>query len=145
VTVVTARAPSGGFAGLTVNSFSSLSLEPPLILWSITHASPSRLVFEAASHFAVNVLTEEQAALSRRFATPNPNKFAGVDINLGHGGAPLIAGGAATLECRSYSRQRAGDHWLLLGQVERFTRGPGKPLIFCMGRYWRGGEPLDPV
>ena len=140
VTIVTTRASNGSFVGLTVNSFNSLSLDPPLILWSINDGSASLAAFEQSSHFAVNILCEEQAEVSRRFASAVSNKFGGLDILDGAGGVPVIAGCAAHLECRTYSHQRAGDHVLFIGQVERFTHCAKRPLIYYRGNYFAAGE-----
>lgn len=135
VTIVTTRGADGTHIGLTVNSFNSLSLEPPLILWSLSAGSPRLAVFEAASHFAVNILCEDQAEISQHFASRIVDKFEGVEVSPGAGGAPLIAGCSAWLECRNYSRQKGGDHVLFIGEVERFSHSNRKPLIFSNGKY----------
>ncbi|WP_440995815.1 flavin reductase family protein [Arhodomonas sp. SL1] len=138
VTVVTTRAPDGTPVGLTVNSFSSVSLEPPLILWSLMRDSPSRAAFLAASHFAVNVLAVEQEALCRRFATPRPDKFEGVQWWAGAGGAPVLAGCVARFQCRRSLRHDGGDHDILLGRVEAFDHDPMvEPLVFVAGDFRR--------
>lgn len=140
VTIMTTRSPNGAFVGLTVNSFNSLSLDPPLVLWSINDVSVSLAAFEQASHFAVNILCEDQADISRRFASQVPNKFAGLEVLDGAGGIPLIAGCAAHLECRTFSHQRAGDHVLFIGQIERFSHCSKRPLIYYRGNYFAAGE-----
>lgn len=99
VVVVTAGSAANRCAGLTVNSFSSVSLDPPLVLWSLRLDAPSRPVFEEASHFAVNILAENQTELANRFATPHPDKFAGVACIEGMGGTLLLNGCVAHLEC----------------------------------------------
>ncbi|WP_211210605.1 flavin reductase family protein [Arhodomonas aquaeolei] len=136
VTIVTARGEDGSPVGLTVNSFSSVSLEPPLVLWSLVQHSPSRPVFERASHFTVNVLTTGQRELSQRFASPRPDKFEGVRWWAGAGGAPVIEGCLAHFQCRHALRYDGGDHDIFLGRVEAFDTSPtGEPLVFVAGRY----------
>lgn len=135
VTVVTTRDADGRPVGLTANSFSSVSLDPPLVLWSLSRRSANLAVFEAAGHFAVNVLAADQTALSERFARPSHDRFAGVDWTEGVGGAPVVAGCAATFECRTESRHEGGDHVIFLGRVERFDHAERVPLAFHGGRY----------
>src|SRR5206468_10572885 len=101
VTVVTARASDGRKVGVTVNSFSSVSLDPPLILWSLSRQTPSFIDFTNATHFAVNVLESQQHHLSRQFSTPLPDKFAGVEFEEGTGGVPLLHGAIAQLDRKS--------------------------------------------
>lgn len=142
VTVVTCRGPQREPVGLTVNSFNALSLEPPLVLWSLRLASPSLAAFDAAEHFAINVLSEGQVDLSRRFALPQPDKF---DDGLWHEGTaslPLLSGSAATFECERVSRQDGGDHRLYIGRVLRVQWQPVPPLVFHRGHYHLLGEVL---
>ena len=134
VTVITAQAGDDR-AGVTVNSFSSLSLEPPLILWAINRQSKSYPVFEAATHFAVNILASDQIEVSRCFATPAEDKFAQVAWTSGEWGTPVLANVLATLECESEARYEGGDHILILGRVKRFSRFEKDPLLFVQGRY----------
>lgn len=143
VTVITTVDPDGVFVGLTVNSFNSLSLDPPLILWSLGTRSSSRRAFEACGHFAVNILAEDQAAISRRFASPARNKFHGVATQAGLAGAPLIDGCAAYIECRTHSTQVAGDHLLFIGRVERVHTAGRRPLVYVGGRYCGVGPGKD--
>ena len=135
VTVVTARSDSGALVGLTVNSFSSLSLDPPLVLWSLVSSSSSAAAFREAPHFAINILSDQQVEVSQRFASKVPNKFGAVEVGEGVGGSPLITGCAAWFECSTESMQEAGDHILFIGRVQRFSRADRKPLIFCAGKY----------
>ena len=102
VTVVTAAAPGGRTVGVTANSFNSVSLEPPLILWSLDKRSSSLAVFEAASHFAVNILAADQIELSNNFAKPREDRFAGIEHRAGEGGAPLLADCAACFQCERH-------------------------------------------
>lgn len=135
VTIVTARRNDGAPVGLTVNSFSSVSLEPPLILWSLSVYAPSLPAMQEATHFAVNILAEDQTDLSNRFAKPSSDKFAGVKITEGIEGLPLIDGAVAYFQCRNESRYYGGDHVIFLGLVEDYAHGGQTPLVFCQGRY----------
>jgi 3-hydroxy-9,10-secoandrosta-1,3,5(10)-triene-9,17-dione monooxygenase reductase component len=142
VTLVTCRGAAGEPVGLTVNSFNALSLEPPLVLWSLRLASPSLPMFDNAMYFAINVLAEGQVDLSRRFASPLPDKF---DDGLWHEGIarlPLLTGSAAHFECERVSRQDAGDHRLYIGRVLRLQWQPVPPLVFHRGHYHLLGEVL---
>ena len=142
VTIVTCRDAAGEAIGLTVNSFNALSLSPPLVLWSLRLASPSLAAFDAASHFAVNVLAESQVDLSRRFASALPGKFdQGLWLDGMHG-LPLLAGSAAIFECALVSQQTSGDHRLYIGQVLAVQSQPLPPLLYHAGRYHLLGEIL---
>lgn len=142
VTIATCRDPNGARVGLTANSFNSLSLDPPLVLWSLRSASPALPAFQAASHFAINVLSEAQVALSRRFASPVPDRFAEGQWAEGAGGAPVLAGCAAVFECALHSQQAVGDHVLFIGQVEHLYETAVPPLVFQAGHYRLLGEIL---
>ncbi|QHE84849.1 flavin reductase family protein [Hydrogenophaga sp. BPS33] len=135
VTVITTQAPDGKREGLTANSFSALSLDPPLILWSISRRSPSLAGFLASGHFAINVLSAGQAEMSHRFATPSEDKFAGLKVGVGVGASPLLEGVIARFECSIDSTVDGGDHLLFVGRVHRLAYGDGEPLIFNAGRY----------
>jgi flavin reductase (DIM6/NTAB) family NADH-FMN oxidoreductase RutF len=135
VTVVTARAADGQPVGVTINSFASVSLEPPLVLWSLGVESPSLEVFEACSHYAINVLAADQTEFSQRFSQSQSDKFAGIDLKVGAGGAPILPGCCARFECRNEARYPGGDHVILVGYVESFHREEKPPLIFHGGRY----------
>ena len=135
VTIVTCRDEQGQAVGLTANSFNALSLDPPLVLWSLRQASSTIEAFTNASHFAVNVLAADQVDLSRRFARPSSAKFdAGVWTD-GQGGAPLLAGCVAVFECRRRSHHAAGDHVLFIGEVERIGGDAATPLVYHAGHY----------
>ncbi|NBU88547.1 MAG: flavin reductase [Betaproteobacteria bacterium] len=142
VTVVTCLDSAGERRGLTVNSFTSVSLEPPLVLWSLRRVSPSLEAFERASHFAVNVLSQEQVEVSRHFASQDPDKFAVGHWSEGLGGAPVLSAAAAVFECESYQVMDAGDHRLLLGQVMNYRDQGVAALVFQGGRYRLLGEVL---
>ncbi len=137
VTVVTTRTPQGAKVGMTANSFTSVSMDPPLVLWCPSKFAPSLGDFEAATHFAINVLESSQHVLSRQFATPAEDKFAGVDTTEGVAGVPLLDGAVATFQCRTVARHEAGDHVIYVGEVEKYVRTEGDPLVFHAGAYHR--------
>ena len=135
VTIVTCRDENGEPVGLTANSFNALSLDPPLVLWSLRQASSTIAAFTNASHFAVNVLAADQVDLSRRFAKPSSAKFDAGEWTDGQGGAPLLAGCVAVFECRRRSHHAAGDHLLFIGEVERIGGSADTPLVYHAGHY----------
>ena len=135
VTVVTALAPDGRPIGLTVSSFNTVSLDPPLIVWSLSLGSANHEAFRGAGHYAVNVLALDQVWLSQRFAQPNGDKFGGIELSPGLGGAPLLPGCCAYFECRNETQHPGGDHLVFIGRVERFARLAKEPLLFHGGRY----------
>lgn len=135
VTIITAVDAQGKRWGLTANSFTSVSLNPPLVLWNQSVTAPSYPVFRDAERFAVNILAEDQVDLSRRFSSPVADKFAGVRVRPGLGGVPLIEGCAAYLECSREGAFPGGDHSVFLGRVERMERRACRPLVFGNGRY----------
>jgi flavin reductase (DIM6/NTAB) family NADH-FMN oxidoreductase RutF len=135
VTVVSTRARDGRRIGLTVNSFSSVSLDPPLVLWSLSRNSSSLADFTSASHFAVNVLAAGQHHLSRQFATSLEDRFGDVECLEGRGGCPLLKGATAHFVCRNIRQCDGGDHVIFIGEVEDYKWNEGEPLIFHSGRY----------
>jgi len=135
VTVITACTPDGRQAGVTANSFNSVSLEPPLVLWSIMKNSGSLEIFDQASHFAVNILAADQIHLSNHFARPSDDKFADVDYEKGLGNAPLLPDCAARFQCENFQRLDGGDHWILLGKVVAFDDIGRSPLAYHGGAY----------
>jgi flavin reductase (DIM6/NTAB) family NADH-FMN oxidoreductase RutF len=143
VTVITAVA-DGVRAALTANSFSTVSLDPPLVLWSLKQQSPSMPTFRAADHFAVSVLDASQHELSLRFARPHPDKFAGVPITEGLGGCPLLDGALAHFECGVAHSLDGGDHRIFIGRVLRAAYRDGDPLVFAAGRFGRVTALDDP-
>lgn len=134
VTVIT-TVDDGRFHGLTVNSFNSVSLDPPLVLWSQAVNAGSHPVFFKAEHFAVNILAEDQIELSNRFAKSSEEKFASLEVDIGIGGVPLLRGCSAWLQCRVFSRLPGGDHTIYLGEVHSIDRAERKPLVFGNGQY----------
>jgi flavin reductase (DIM6/NTAB) family NADH-FMN oxidoreductase RutF len=140
VTIVTCSDGDGVRVGLTANSFNALSLDPPLVLWSLRRASPSLPAFGGARHFAINILAESQVELSRRFASSVADKFADGVWRDGLGGAPVLSGAAAVLECELTLQQQAGDHQLFIGRVLRLEDLAIPPLVFHGGHYHMLGE-----
>lgn len=137
VTIVTARAANGKLVGLTANSFNSVSLNPPLVLWSLSHAAASMAVFSSGSHYAINILAADQQELARRFAAKGVDRWTAVAFEEGIGGAPLLAGAAATFECFNRSRYEEGDHVIFVGEVERCAHRAGtSPLLFHGGKFY---------
>jgi len=135
VTVITTLDETGRPIGLTANSFASVSLEPPLILWSQSRTAPSYPVFCNASRFAVSILAAHQDDISDRFARGGADKFQGVAVRAGLGGVPLIEGAAATLECSLAAAYEGGDHTVFLGRVERIEQRDMESLAYAHGRY----------
>jgi flavin reductase (DIM6/NTAB) family NADH-FMN oxidoreductase RutF len=137
VTVVTARTPAGVLVGLTANSFNSLSLEPPLVLWSLSQAAGSMAALSGGSHYAINVLAADQKALAENFASKRADRWADVAFHDGACGAPLLNGAAATFECFNRSRYEEGDHVIFVGEVERCSHRTGAaPLLFHGGKFY---------
>lgn len=135
VTIITTRDPAGAPVGLTVNSFNSVSLNPPLVLWSLAETSNSLSIFRAASHWAVHVLSSDQESLSGRFARRGEDKFAGAEFEPGLGEVPLLRGCSARFQCRTAFQYEGGDHVIFVGEVLSFDRSDAAPLVFHSGRY----------
>jgi flavin reductase (DIM6/NTAB) family NADH-FMN oxidoreductase RutF len=135
VTVITTRLADGSFLGLTASSFNSVSLDPPLVLWSLSQQASSLPVFTGNSHYVINVLSGDQAALAERFAMRIENRFEGVDFVLSHTGLPILKGVAAWFECHNRSRYPEGDHVIFVGEVERCDAMPQPALVFHGGQF----------
>jgi flavin reductase (DIM6/NTAB) family NADH-FMN oxidoreductase RutF len=137
VTIITARAADGTPVGLTANSFNSVSMTPPLVLWSLGLQAGSLPVFRTVSHYAIHILAAEQRELAERFAARGVDRFAGLTWREGSGGAPLLDGAAAVLECRHRNGHEEGDHIIFVGEVEHCRyRAGASPLIFHGGRFY---------
>ncbi len=134
VTIVTTRA-DGRDVGLTANSFNSVSLDPPLVLWSLAKQSSAMAAFEAAEYFAVHILSAQQEALAARFAQRDVDRFADLALGRGHGDAPLLDNCAARFECRRAHLYQGGDHAIIVGEVLTFERFDRPALAFHGGRY----------
>ncbi|WP_410866068.1 flavin reductase family protein [Paraburkholderia sp. SIMBA_027] len=138
VTIITTRSPDGRAVGITANSFSSVSLDPPLVLWSLARSSSSYAAFAAARYWAIHILAQEQEALSGRFASRGIDRFAGVPTRNGIGDTPLIEGCVGWLQCERAVQYDGGDHAIFLGEVRSFTqRQDAAPLVFHGGQYRR--------
>jgi flavin reductase (DIM6/NTAB) family NADH-FMN oxidoreductase RutF len=137
VTIITAAAADGKPYGITCNSFASVSLNPPLVLWSLVLYSSSLGAFENASHFAVSVLGASQQALANKFAKSSDDKFTGVEWRPGLGNAPILADSVANFQCRVANRYYGGDHVIFLGAVEAYSYNRREPLLFARGGYGR--------
>lgn len=135
VTIMTAQNAQGEKVGVTANSFNSVSLDPPLILWSIDKRSSSYEVFRTATHFAVNILAADQIDLSNQFARSKDDKYANVKFNLGAGQAPIFEECSAVFECERYNIVEGGDHWIIIGRVINFQDNGRSPLLYHQGAY----------
>lgn len=137
VTIVTARTAHGELVGLTANSFNSVSLTPPLVLWSLSRTAGSMAAFAAGSHYAINILAADQQALARQFAARGTDRYRDVAFDTGSQGAPLLHGAVATFECFNRSRYEEGDHVIFVGEVEQCHHRPGaSPLLFHGGQFY---------
>jgi len=135
VTVITTRLADGTFFGLTASSFNSVSLTPPLVLWSLDQGASSLPLFTGNSHYVINVLAGDQAALATRFARRIENRFQGIEFDLSHTGLPILKGVAAWFECHNRSRYPEGDHVIFVGEVERCDVSPRPALVFHAGQF----------
>jgi flavin reductase (DIM6/NTAB) family NADH-FMN oxidoreductase RutF/DNA-binding MarR family transcriptional regulator len=135
VTLVTTRNDSGEPVGLTANSFNSVSLDPPLVLWSLARRSSNLTAFSRAQHWAVHILASDQETLSSRFGSRGTDKFRGLEIDCGVGDVPLLRGCTARFQCRTAFQYDGGDHIIFVGEVLTFDRSDLPPLLFHGGRY----------
>lgn len=137
VTIVTALTPDGQPLGLTVNSFNSVSLAPPLVLWSLGLKAASMAAFEHAQHYAIHVLSVDQKYLAERFASKVANRFEGVDWQANAQGVPVLPGSAAVFECQAKSRYPEGDHVIFVGEVQSSLHDASRaPLLFHGGKFY---------
>lgn len=135
VTVVTTLDEGGRKVGLTANSFSSVSLDPPIVLWSLSKQSKSLDAFLKGARFVINVLSMDQLSLSHQFSKAAVDRFEGVATTNGLGNLPVINDCAANIECKTITSQEVGDHILFLGQIERYNYLKKDTLMFCNGSY----------
>ncbi len=142
VAIVTTRRADGSPEGLTVNSFTSVSLDPPLVLFSLDRHGRCAGPFSQASHFAVHILGSSQTELSRMFATRGGTEWSRIDWTAGLGGCPLLPGDLATLQCAVHARHDGGDHMIVIGRVLSLRHSEGDPLVYFRGRY-RGIAPAE--
>jgi len=144
VTIVTARAPDGTPVGVTANSFNSVSLDPPLVLWSLARSSRSLAAFQSADHWVVHILAADQEALSNRFAKSGEDKFSGMATEAGVGAAPLLKDCACRLQCKTAFMKEGGDHVIFVGEVVAFDRRDVPSLVFQAGKYALATRKTDP-
>lgn len=142
VTVVTTRLEDGSFFGLTASSFNSVSLDPPLVLWSLSAQARSLPAFTGNSHYVINVLSADQSALAEQFSRRVEDRFAGVDFFLSRTGLPVLGGVSAWFECHNRSRYPEGDHVIFVGEVECCDVNPQPALVFHGGRFM-ATSPVD--
>ena len=134
ITVVTSCSAEGQDFGLTATSFNSVSLDPPMILWSLDRGSSNASAFEKADSFAVHVLASDQEHVCKQFSAKGIDRFAGLGCTRGHGGVPVIPGCSAVFECRVAHRYEGGDHVIVVGEVLAFSSAPRDPLLFYRGK-----------
>ena len=134
VTIITARGPNGDLVGVTANSFNSVSLDPPLVLWSLDKGSPSLPILEDSDYFCVHILSDKQGEECMAFAKSGTDKFGAVAHSEGLGGAPLLEGCLARFECKNVVHHDGGDHVIIVGEVEKYEVNGGDPLIFFRGQ-----------
>src|SRR3954470_12500343 len=137
VTIITAMTSNGTPYGLTCNSFASVSLTPPLVLWSLGMFSQGLTTFQNASHFTINILGASQQALASQFAKSSEDKFVGVSWTPGLGNAPVLTDSVASFQCRAANRYYGGDHIIFLGAVEAYGYNRQEPLLFARGGFGR--------
>jgi flavin reductase (DIM6/NTAB) family NADH-FMN oxidoreductase RutF len=141
VTIIATRESATRYAGFTANSFNSVSLVPPLVVWSLARDSNTLPAFVAAERYAISVLAHDQVDLALRFSRPHADRFDGVAYTLGWADAPLITGAVAWFECRHFRQVEAGDHMLFMGEVAHCQRRPGQALVFHQGRFQPTARP----
>jgi flavin reductase (DIM6/NTAB) family NADH-FMN oxidoreductase RutF len=136
VTIVTAKSRSGEPLGITANSFNSVSLDPPLVLFSLDRKAYSLRSFEEAGNFAINVLRDDQQEISRLFARAMTDKWQGLEFDTWVSGAPVLKHALAVFDCRTHAVHDGGDHLIFIGRVLRFAHDPdGRPLLYFRGNY----------
>jgi len=135
VAIATTCDAQGQPAGLTINSFSSVSLTPPMVLWSLSKTSSKYAAFQSGSHFCINILQKDQLSLAMQFSRHADDKFLNIAWEAGLGGAPKILGALATFECRNTVHYEGGDHTIFLGEVEAYAHHQGEPLLFHRGSF----------
>jgi flavin reductase (DIM6/NTAB) family NADH-FMN oxidoreductase RutF len=140
VTIITTLTKAGQMHGLTANAFTSVSLEPPLLLISVDKKAESWPAFEESRIFTVNILADDQEGLSRKFAVSGGNKFEGVAYRIGANGAPILDGTLAYIECTLYAAFDGGDHSIYLGEIQQAEIHEGRPLVFYRGGYRALGD-----
>lgn len=143
VAIVTALDETGRPVGMTINSLASVSLDPPLVLWSVQLNTTSSQAFRTCKRFSVNILAADQQDTAMRFARTDEHKFLDFPVDTGLGGVPLIPGALATFECATWAVYPGGDHEIIVGQVENFVARPGAALGFHQGKFLTLEPPLS--
>lgn len=143
VAIVTALEDTGRPVGMTINSFASVSLDPPLVLWSVQLNTTSSQAFRTCGRFSVNVLAADQQETAMRFARTDEHKFLDFPVDTGLGGVPLIPGALATFECSTWAVYPGGDHEIIVGKVENLITRPGPALGFHQGKFLTLEQPLS--
>lgn len=134
VVVATTLGDAGRPVGLSVSSFNSVSLDPPLVLWSLARSAASYSAFSSASNFAINILPSEQVDVCQQFSQPSDDKFEGISWRQGEQGMPILSNALATLECRTRCQHEGGDHTIFIGEVVNLAASNKAPLIYHRGR-----------
>jgi flavin reductase (DIM6/NTAB) family NADH-FMN oxidoreductase RutF len=134
VAIVTTMTDGGDPIGLAISSFNSVSMNPPLILWSLALKAASLPVFRASDGFVINVLSADQSDLPNVFSTPVDDRFSGLSWHRGILGDPVLKDAAAVIECKTYARYDGGDHEIILGEVKRHSSTDLIPLVYGKGR-----------
>lgn len=145
VTIVTARGPDGEPVGVTANSFNSVSISPPLVLWSLAKSAYSLTMFSQASHWNVHILAEDQVAMSNLFARSGQDKFSGLQLDPAPSNAPLLQGCSARFQCRTMFQYEGGDHVIFVGEVVGYDRSERPPLLYVTGGYALASRKSEPV
>ena len=145
VTIVTAQAEDGALVGVTANSFNSVSLDPPMVLWSLAKKARSLPVFSTTPHWNVHILSNEQEELSNRFAKAGEDKFAGLDLDVSSNSAPLLKGCSARFQCRTAFQYEGGDHTIFVGEVTHYDSANRPPLLYVTGGYALAARKAGPV
>ena len=135
VTVITTVNDQGEHFGMTASSFNSVSIDPPLILWSVVKESHGAKAFTEGEHFCVNVLSDQQVDVSNQFARSSADKFAGIEFEEGIGGSRKLKGAICHLECSNWAVYEGGDHNIIVGEVKAFNTCEGGGLVFAQGGY----------
>jgi flavin reductase (DIM6/NTAB) family NADH-FMN oxidoreductase RutF len=143
VTVVATVLPNGRKVGFTANSFASVSLDPPMVSWNHSRHSSASDQLRASRYFAINVLSEQQIAISQTMARSSADKFVGIDVEDGLGGVPCLPGAIAIFECSLRSTLEAGDHTIFLADVRKYRHNDGRPLLFANGSYVCNGPAMQ--
>lgn len=137
ICIITTVGDDGRYVGVTANSFNSVSLHPPLVLWSLAKQASSQPAFAKATHYGVSILAADQEDLSVRFSTYKGDRFEGLEVITSESGVPLIPGALAHLECRIKNRHDEGDHFIMVGEVEKCDYREGQALVYRSRKYFQ--------